>query len=496
MTHRTQFLFAVCAMFAITLMMVPTASAQDEGGVCGVEDIQECFTACAAHSATLPEETDPEVIIAACVALPACQAVSMTVERLRSARSICTTLFRDRAPRVAAAAPLPVFCVLPDGTSRDTASTECQCPEGWYAIAPDRARSRASVRALRVPRGHALRVCFNPMALSGAPGSLGERSDALEATLASHDAALRALCEPAEDEDLVAACTRARSEFLALGSSEGPVDLDPIISRIEELTEAAEALEATVDHLVDEADIAHDRLDGHDATLMAQSQRLDALTECILNGEGHHITLTEVSTGVTSDYTCPELLASTTHEVLEQARAAAREIALQNNGGRAFILFQAFGLLAGPEVRYGNSVYGLPWAVGGELTLGLGLGGAWNIQGGLGLGAAFPDVTGVTNVMVEPHLGFGVMMPLGSDVHFGIGFGGLATLRFLPDGRLAHTIYAAYLEATFRFMAQSEWSPVLTLRGFGGVSPREVSPGNFEVGGAGGGEILIGFGHF
>ncbi|MCK9361521.1 hypothetical protein M0Q28_04855 [Patescibacteria group bacterium] len=508
MTHRIQFLFAACVMFAITLMMVPTASAQDEGGVCGIADVQACLDACSAYATALSEddESTEDEIIEHCTALPACTAVSMTAARLRSAGTICHSVFgRTRtpvvAPSTARTGDLPGFCILPDGTGvADEGSRRCGCPAGTFPLAVSTHRSSDRLRSLDVPRGHNVFVCANPMALRGSPGSVEERSDALADAVAAHDAALRALCAPVEDEDLVAACARARSEFLALGSSEGPADLGPLISRLEELTEAVELQQREVDQLADES-VAHaTAIDGHTDMISALSNRVDVLTECIMRGEGHRVSFTETSTGETHEYECPEILTSARREIVEEARREAgreaREVALQNNGGRAFILFQAFGLLAGPEVRYGNAAYGLPWAVGGELTLGIGLGGAWNIQGGLGLGAAFPDVTGVTNAMVEPHLGFGVMTPLGSDVHFGFGFGGLATLRFLPDGRLAHTIYAVYLEATFRFLAQSEWSPVLTLRGFGGVSPREVSPGNFEVGGAGGGEILIGFGHF
>ena len=47
-----------------------------------------------------------------------------------------------------------------------------------------------------------------------------------------------------------------------------------------------------------------------------------------------------------------------------------------------------------------------------------------------------------------------------------------------------------------RVPASSEWSFVASLRGFGGVVPREVTPGNFEVGGGGGVQLLLGVGHF
>lgn len=459
MAHRTLTLFAACAAFAISLTMVSRALAQ-EGGLCGVRDMEECFTACAAHSATVPEATEEE-IIAQCVALPQCTAVSMTVGRMRSARTICDTLFGRTPPVVAPLArtpdrePDPMFCILPEGTDRDTAARNCRCPVGFLPLSVMRWRSEDRLRSLGVPPGHDVLVCADPLALRGAPGSVEERSEGL---------------------------THA--------------DLEPLLRQLENLEEAVEAQQTVVDQLVDEADIAHDRLDGHDATLMAQSQRIDVLTECIMRGEGHRITLREVSTGETHEYECPEILAAARRDILEQAREAARQAALANNGGRAFVLFQGFILVAGPELRYGNAEYDLPWGVGGELALGIGLGGGWYIRGGLGLAAAWPDIAGMTNVMVVPHLGVGTMFPINRDVHLGVTFGGIAPMRFLPNGFLGYNLYGGFLELMLRVPATSEWSFVASVRGFGGVVPREVTPGNFEVGGGGGAEFLLGFGHF
>lgn len=520
MTHRTLILVAACAAFATSLTMVSPASAQEEeeGGACGIEDVQACLDACAAYSSGLPEDapeadTTEDAIIAHCATLEPCTAASIDADRIRRMRPICSGVFgRARTPVVASAASHPAFCVLPDGTSRDEGRELCQCPEGWYAMAPDRSHSRPTIRGLRIPRGHTLRVCVNPLALSGAPGSTSERTDALEALLSQHDAALRALCDPAEDEDLVAACTRARSEFLAVGSGTGPVDLGPLITQIENLESALEREHELVEDLVDESRIAHDRLDGHDAMIRVLSNRVTVITQCLMNGPEHVIEYTdqfidapgETTEHVTQRYTCESLLAAAEERVLTAARDAARretervlaEHDLRNNGGRAFLLFQGYALVAGPELEYGNTRYGIPIGFGGELALGVGLGGGWYIRGGLGLGAAFPDVAGMTNVMVVPHLGVGSLFAVGRDVHLGVTFGGIAPMRFLPNGFLGYNLYGGFLELMLRFPATSEWSFVASLRGFAGVVPREVAPGNFEVDGGGGAQVLLGIGHF
>lgn len=317
MTHRHLILVAATATFAITLTMVPmSASAQDVGA---------CFRGCSALFNSIPEGEDvptDAVMYQRCIdEVPACSALTTSASDLSSVELLCDRL--AAAERSRRATP-PGFCILPDGTGvADEGARNCGCPAGTVPFTAAPWRSDDRMRSFSVPRGHNVFVCANPLALRGAPGSVDERVEALLATVATHDAALRALCggpEAAPDADLVALCSAARAEFLAAGSETGPVDLGPLITQIENLESALEDEHAVVDHLVDESRIAHGRLDGHDDMIGTLSRRVDALTECIMHGEGHQVSYTEGSTGETHSYPCPDILRHASEAIVAQAR--------------------------------------------------------------------------------------------------------------------------------------------------------------------------------
>jgi len=154
-------------------------------------------------------------------------------------------------------------------------------------------------------------------------------------------------------------------------------------------------------------------------------------------------------------------------------------------------MLQAYGLVGFNPLTYGNVSYGNVWQLGGELTVGVGLGSGWNFHGGLGVAYGGPNIQGATNVAGEMRIGVGTfVIP-----ELMIGFGFMATHRFLPDVFSADSIYGAYLDGTIRFMPNSEWSPVLTLRVAGGASPREAGRG-WDVQPNGLAQILFGVAHF
>jgi len=485
---------AAIAAFVITLTVVPSsASAQDLGA---------CFRDCQAYTEALPAENETpamDAIIASCRAdVPTCLDVDDAV--MRNIGSWCsgvmtrrtTTPPVTRAPRDESAG----FCVLPDGSHTvDEAGHRCGCPAGTWPIKVERHRSVDRLRSLGVPQGSAVFICANSMALQGTPGSPDARINALVATVAAHDEALRALCDANANPALTAICTEARRQFLASGSQVGPVDLGPLLKAVENLTAAVAAQDVVVRQLASDSVIHATGIAHNTETIETISDRVDALTECIQRGTGHRVTYTD-SSGVTHTYTCPELLETGRREIVETVHRETIEHGGDDTGSHSFILAQAFGNLTFTQLRYGNTDYGLPRSAGVELTLGIPLGGVWDIRFGGALGGAWPNVPGVTNVFVMPSIGFGYTKPISRDVHFSFGFGGLAALRFLPDGSLAHNVYAPYVGGLFRFGAQNDWSPVLGFRLYAGVAPYAVASGTYEVPFTAGGILTLGFGHF
>jgi hypothetical protein len=335
------------------------------------------------------------------------------------------------------------YCIMPDGSGvADDGAHRCGCPAGTLPFAVERHRSVDRLRSLGVPRGYAVFACANPMATHGS-------SDSVETRIVSL-----------------------------------PTDLSPLIRQIENLASALADEHVLVDRLVTTSRTHTGQIADNVTRTEVLSGRLDALSQCIQYGEGRAVTYVE--NGVTRTYTCSEFLAANRQE---ETRHVSGE------GPRAFVLAQAFDDLAFTPLRYGDTDYGLPWSVGVELTLGVPIGGVWHIQFGGALGGAFPKVPGVTNVFVMPSIGFGVTKPISRNVHFAFGFGGLAGLRFQPDGHLAHNVYAPYMEGLFRFNARSAWSPVLGLRLYAGVAPHAAN-GTFEVPFTAGGIVTFGFGHF
>lgn len=488
MNLRAMFLVAALAAFSIALTLVPTnASAQDLGA---------CFRDCQAYTEDLPAENATpamDAIITSCRNdVPTCRDVEEAA--MRSVGSWCSSLMSLRstspAPRTSAG-NAEGFCVLPDGTHvTDEAGRRCGCPAGTWPIKVERYRSVDRLRSLGVPPGSVVLLCANSMALQGTPGSPDARVDALAATVAAHDEALRALCAANTDPALTAICTEARRQFLAQGSRVGPVDLGPWFRAVEALTEAVAAEHVLVNQLVTDTRTHATAIEGNTRSISAVSSRLDALTQCIQYGVAvRSVTYTDLN-GVTRTYPCREFLAANRRQVVEITRHEG------GAGLRSFVLVQGVGLLAFNQLRYGNTDYGLPRALAAEITLGIGLSRNWHIQVGGAIGGAWPDVAGVTHAFVMPHIGFGAIVSRGHNVHLSLGFGGLAALRFLPDGALAENIYTPYVEALLRFGAQHTWSPVLGFRFFAGVAPHAVGNGTFEVPFTAGGVISIGFGHF
>ncbi|MEK7473793.1 MAG: hypothetical protein AAB668_03680, partial [Patescibacteria group bacterium] len=309
-------------------------------------------------------------------------------------------------------------------------------------------------------------VCYNPLAPRGAPGSADERRSALASTVEAHDVALRALCMPGEDEELAAACTRARQAFLAAGSTDGSVDLSQVMSALEALQETDEEL--------------HEEIAGAIDAVSTLSRRVDVVVECFIRGAGHAVSYTD-STGVTQEYPCPDVIAAASERTLREAREtaetigreagreAAREEIAHSGGSRTenFAMLMAYGIVTFNPLRYANADHAL-FGIGGELIVGIGLGGGWNVHGSIGLGYGGPDLPDVTNVQGVWRVGFGAW----PDPGVMIGFGMLGTHRFRPDVFSVHSVYGPYLDATFRFFPRSQWSPTATIRGFIGASPR------------------------
>lgn len=412
---------------------------------------------------------------------------------------------RDAPPASSGTTREPAFCILPDGTT--SADEDCGCPAGTYPLAVATHRSVDRLRSLGVPRGHNVFVCANPMALRGAPGSAEAVGDDVAATVAVYNAALRVLCASEEGGDLVADCATAREVFLAIGSSEGPVDLGPV-------NDAIAALVAT--------DARHDaELANLRAADIEQSRRIDLLVECLTNEDGHEVSYTD-STGVTQTYACPDFLRGSSADAVEAARQEAARIARETaeqvaraeaervaaaeaervaretaervilaEGGHAYVMVQGYGLVTFNPLVYGNVDHGLPWHIGASLTLGVSLGGGWNFHGGFGIGYGVPNINGVTNVGGFINVGLGaVVHPMAM-----IGFGFIATHRFTPDVFSAHSVYGAYGDVTFRILPESEWTPTLTIRALLGGSPREQGTG-WTVQPDGGLMLLFGAAHF
>ncbi len=487
------------ALVASASMLSTRAQAQDEGGVCGVENVQECLDACAAYGASLPEgdESTEEQLIEHCATLPACTAVSMSTARLRSVRSLCHGVFRSReapvvAPSTERTTSTPAFCILPDGsTASDAGRRRCSCPSGYLPMPVARYRSSDGLRSLGVPRGHQVFVCASPLALRGAPGSLEERSSSLESWITESRSLFESLCTPSEGQTLPDACREAGERLATLGSGSGPADLAPVMAALENLTEAVEAQQREIAQLVGETRAHASAIDGHTDMIETLSHRVDVLTECLMVGAGETVSYTD-STGVTQEYSCPELLAAAGERVLDEARRVAREEAERVGGSRTenFAMLMAYGVVTFNQLRYANADHTL-FGVGGELTVGIGLGGGWNVHGSIGLGYGGPDLPDVTNVQGVWRVGFGAWV----DPSVMIGFGMLGTHRFRADVFSVHSVYGPYLEATFRFIPRGEWSPTATIRGFVGASPR-WSGSAWNVDADGGLMALIGLGHF
>jgi len=238
------------------------AGAPDGGADAGtLTPVGACFAACERLAASLPEDddTDGNALMARCeTELPECSALDSTVRE--ALPSFCDRVvghhghgalpYETTPP---APEPPPAFCVLPTGTDADTGRHRCGCPAGTYPLRVSRERSADRLRSLHVPAGHAVFVCYNPLAAPGTPGSGDERFAAVERAVTDTTAALERLCEPHEGESLPDACARAADRWNTIGSTAGPVDLDPIMHAIEGLQHNAEAQQAVIDHLVDDS---------------------------------------------------------------------------------------------------------------------------------------------------------------------------------------------------------------------------------------------------
>ncbi len=498
MKINTRILCLVAFAATVSIPLCPVrAQAQDP--------FAACLTACEAHVSAVAgpdEDAAPMTItqvIEQCRTLPECAAVDRAaMDRVGRICEGAATRSRRRA--AGSVSPLAA-CVLPDGSvATDEGRRRCGCPSGTYPVQAAPYRSEDRLRSLEIPRGHAVFVCYNPLAPRGAPGSAEERSATLASTVEAHDAALRALCAPGESEELAAACTRARQEFLAAGPTDGTVDLSRVLRALEGLTESVAAQQATVDQLVDESRIAHGRMDGHDREISVLSSNVDFIVQCLSRGRDGTITITvEEGEGMEDPehrmqtYSCGDLLDAVRQDILDEARRVAREAASRAGGSRSdnFAMLRAYGLLTFNPLRYANADYDVLFAFGAELSFGIGLGGGWNVHGGIGVGYGGPDLPNVTNVHGIWHAGFGAWV----DPGVMIGFGMLGTHRFRPDVFSVHSVYGPYLDATFRFFPRQEWTPVATIRGFVGASPRWDGSA-WQVEADGGLMGLIGLAHF
>ncbi|KAA0205904.1 hypothetical protein EDM68_04090 [Candidatus Uhrbacteria bacterium] len=490
-------LVALCAAVTIPFVSI-RAQAQDP--------FAACLTACDAHvnaASESEEEAAPMTIgqvIAQCRTLPACAAIDRA-EMDRVGR-ICEGAATRSRRRGSGSTTTPLAaCVLPDGSvESDEGRRRCRCPSGTFPIPAASHRSADRLRSLEIPRGHAVFVCYNPLAPRGAPGSAEERSETLASTVEAHDAALRALCAPGEGEELTAACTRARQEFLAAGPTDGTVDLSRVLRALEGLREAVAAQQATVDTLVDRS-ASHERsIMGHTEMISALSRNVGFIVQCLSRGRDGTISYTvhdyegmEDPEHRTETYSCGDLLDAVRQDVLDEARRVAREEASRAGGSRSdnFAMLSAYGLVTFNPLRYANADRGSLYGIGAELSVGIGLGGGWNIHGGIALGYGGPDLPDVTNVQGAGRLGFGAWV----DPGIMIGFGMLGTHRFRPDVFSVHSVYGPYLDATFRFFPREEWTPVATIRGFVGASPR-YNGAAWHVEADGGVMALIGIAHF
>jgi len=505
------FAFVVCA-YAPHRACAQDPDAGTDAGTSDTPDastpLGACYQACEAYALSLPDSdmTDGAAVMAYCEReIAACSSLD---EETRSALpTFCDSVVgrhRAIAPAPAHRDPPPAFCVMPEGTTHDEASRHCRCPAtAPYAFQVSRHRSaRLPIEHLR--SGDLVFVCMDPYAVHGAPGSSDDRLAAMERTLTEADAALRRLCEPHEGEALSTACARAREDFLNLGSTAGPVDLGPVMHAIEGLQSELEEQQHVIDRMIDEDHHRDVLLDEHDREISTLSNNVDALTQCFAYGRDHEFDFVEDVTMPdgsvdhrTTHVSCAQLLAHATESTLREARVAAARAArdevshLHIDGGHAFAWLQAYGLVGFNPLTYGNVSYGNIWQIGGELTIGVGLGSGWNFHGGLGIAYGGPNIQGATNVAGEMRIGVGTfVIP-----ELMIGFGFMATHRFLPDVFSADSIYGAYLDGTIRFSPNSEWSPVLTLRVAGGASPRQAGRG-WDVQPNGLAQILFGVAHF
>ncbi len=459
-------------------------------------DVGACFNGCRTLINGLPDDSNltPDEQLDRCVSeVSAC--ADLDTAAMQAVQGLCHSL---RVQRVAvrpwhAAEPTPSFCFLPNGATVDDARHRCRCPVGTIPLRADPRRSADRLRSFGVPPGREVYLCADPLAPRSAPGSYENRSTDIESWAEESHVALQALCHPGIDGGLVEACRQARDRFLEMGTSDGPVDLGPLNASLANLIGIVEGHQQELERLAVENERQDADMLGTREMISTLSGRVDVLTECIHRGVDHRITYTD-STGVTGSYRCPEILAAASRDAVERATAAAREEArrvVRETVSPAFVLVQGYGLVSFNALDVDNTHYGLPWQIGGELTLGVGLGGAWNFHGGIGVARGGPRIPGVTTTAGEARLGLGVWVAR----HVQIGFGLMAAHRFLMDARAVHSIYGGYVDVMFRFMPDREWSPVLTIRGLVGATPRNVAQ-RWEVQADGGFLLLLGFGHF
>ncbi|MEI7511944.1 MAG: hypothetical protein WCK01_00585 [Candidatus Uhrbacteria bacterium] len=469
-------------------------------------DLSDCITQCQ----TLVDGIPADAAISSADALARCEneipaCVALDAPSRAALPALCESLRGVRAPRAPRAAPRAssdTYCVMPEGATRDEARARCHCSGSTpFAFRVDREHS-GGLPIVGVGRRDEVFVCVDPFALRGAPGSGGERMRAAERAITEAEAGLRALCAPHAGESLSAACAHARTEFLALGSSDGPVDLAP-------LREAISAIEAVNRRQDEDIDGIREGLNDLRETEANDVRDLREAIEDATRGhdrdgdhEGHG---DHHGDSDDEDEASPppprETPRETPHEEPSEAThddpapvapAPSRDVTitvLQREN--AFVLVQGYGLVGFNPLTYSHHAYGNLWQAGGELTLGVGLGGGWNFHGGIGVAYGGPDISGATNVAGEARLGLGVSI----FQELMVGFGLISTHRFLPNVLSASSLYGVYGDAMIRFMPHSDWSPVLTVRvGLGGA-PREEGTGwqsQFD----GFIQALVGVGHF
>ncbi len=476
MATRTN-LFTVLALGALALIVSAPATAR--------ADLRQCFIDCRTHIEGLEtdETLSDEAILERCVTgVPSCTALD-DASSLTQIESLCDTLAARRRGAVSAAStgtePTPAFCIMPDGTGvSDLDGLRC-CPSGLLPLRVSRSLSADRLASFHIPRGHSVYMCGNALAAPGAPGSRDERFDALASRVSDLEAGWRALCAPDEGESMEAACTDARTEFLAAGSGTGPVDLSEVEAAIASLRNADTALHEELESLRQHTD--SDILGVH-AAIRQLAESHSILLQC-LTAENPDFMVSWTGPGpdgndITTEMPCPDILRAASEEAIEAARAEAGRVAREEvgriagsalRGDHAFFGASLFAFVNFNPLVHANTNYGNLGVVGLELTFGTTFSGTWNWQIGLDVGYGFPDLEGATNLEGMLRLGLGTWV----DPRFQIGFGLIGAVRFQPDITAVHAIYGAYLDGTYRFSATDTVTPFLTLRVMAGASPRQ-----------------------